>query len=144
MRILLKEFENNTVTLFVERENGKYNNFEQSIQFNQSDIDDLSRDQIITKAWLQVKPNALLTFDRVWQCRVDEDAESTAISPFDEVENPVGFKIVEIPPPPPPQPSEVDLLKAEVFKQNQAMSDLLDILFTNVPELQTFREENRP
>lgn len=128
MRIVLKSFENNAVALFVEREKGKYNNFDQTVQFNQFEIDGLTKDQIVTKAWLLVKPNALLTFDRVWQCRVDEDAESTAISPFYEVDNPVGFKIVELPPPPPPQPSEVDVLKDTLAQ----LQNTIDVIMTDI------------
>lgn len=36
---------------------------------------------------------------------------------------------------PAPEPTEVDLLKAQLSEQNQMVSDLMELLFTTVPEL---------
>lgn len=131
MRIELKGYEQtdtrHIVDLFIEREQGKYNNLPQTVEFLNSEVEGLTKDQVVTKAWLQVKPTALLVFNRVWECRnspqqpviedipeydengnivwgervdktpINEDCLESAVSPLAEVENPIGFEIVELP-----------------------------------------------
>lgn len=85
------------VELFIEREGGKYNNVGLFVELRNSEIEGYTQDQIVTKAWHREKWRAIQVFDRVWECRADEDALETAIAPADEADNPVDFQIIELP-----------------------------------------------
>jgi hypothetical protein len=114
LKITIVKQKANQIEFLIEREQGMYNNVNVSATFTDEEIVGLTQDQIKTLAYNKVKDIAIRVFAQ--------------IEPLNEVENPVGFNLVELP------VVEIDLNYIKTFQKNiisNKCNEVIEIGFTS-------------